>query len=118
MVIESPSFGTPTPTNGAPPLIELVVVNPLVAPGVLLIDPAAPELPELSGVPKVPDPFVAPAGELPPPSVGKPVLPAAPPAPGEAPNPPGDEDPNPLDPGEEAPNALDPGDEDPYAEPV
>jgi len=22
MVIESPSFGTPTPTNGAPPLIE------------------------------------------------------------------------------------------------
>jgi hypothetical protein len=108
IVIESPSFGTPTPTNGAPPLIELVAANPLADPGVF-VEPA-PELPELSGVPDVPGPFVAPLGELPPPSVGKPVLPAAPLAPSD--------DPIPPPPGEEDPNALDPGEEDPYAEPV
>jgi hypothetical protein len=105
MVIESPSFGTPTPTNGAPPPIALVEVNPLVAPGVLLIEPAAPELPELSDAPKAPDPLVIPPGELPPPSVGEPVLPAAPLAPSDDPNPPPGEDPNPLDPGDEDPNA-------------
>jgi hypothetical protein len=41
-VIESPSFGTPTPTNGAPPLIELVVANPLADPGVF-VEPAPGE---------------------------------------------------------------------------
>lgn len=86
-VIDSPSFGTPTPTNGAPPPVKLLA-------DWLAIPPAEPiEL-------------VEPAAEL---SVGV----VAPPTPPGAPIPPGDEDPNPLVPGDEDPNPPIPGDAPP-----
>jgi hypothetical protein len=83
-VMESPSFGTPTPTNGAPPLDPGPdwLAIPLADPSVLVIpDPEpVPDAPSVAG------PLVA----VPPPSVG--AL--------EPPNPPDEDDPRPPDPDE------------------
>jgi hypothetical protein len=99
-VMESPSFGTPTPTNGAPPLDPGPdwLAIPLADPSVLVIpDPEpGPDAPSVAG------PLAAPLVAVPPPSVG--AL--------ELPSPPGEDDPNPPDPEDEYP-----GDDDPNPEP-
>jgi hypothetical protein len=95
IVIELPSFGNPTPTNGPPPpgipVPDWLLTSPLTEPSVF----GAPELELLE--PRVGVPLV----DEPPPSVGVPDDP-------EDPNAldPDDEDPNPLDPNEELPKLL------------
>ena len=97
IVIESPSFGTPTPTNGAtlPENVEadcppIVPGDPLVpvCPEPELLAPNPPEVPPIE-LPNPPWVFVPPS-ELPPPNV-------------DPPNPPDEEDPNPPPPGDEPP---------------
>ena len=99
-MIDSPSFGIPTPTNGAPPpgrppFPDVLLAIPAAEPNVFPA-PCPGVFDELSE-PSVAGPFVAPLVELPPPNVGK-LVPPNPLAPGdEDPKPlPEDEDPNPL----------------------
>src|ERR1700723_973339 len=83
MVIESPSFGIPTPTNGAPPLVPVPwLAIPAAEPNVLFeFEPGVPVPDELSDEPSVAGPFVPVLDELPP-SVGM-AEPPRPPAPGD-----------------------------------
>src|SRR5271163_4612818 len=121
-MIESPSLGIPTPTNGDPPPVKLVA-DWLATPGDELEDVD----PEVS-VPLVAPPVVAVAPVVAvEPVVGELVLPKLVPD-DEDPNAlvpgddepkalvPGEEEPNALDPDDEEPNALDPGDEEPNAD--
>jgi hypothetical protein len=110
-MIEVPSFGIPTPTNGAPPPVKLVadwlatpgepevvdpeVSVPLVAPPAVVVEPVVEVEPVVGEL--VPPKLLVPGDEEP-----KALDPD-------------DESPNALDPDEEAPNALDPDDDEPYA---
>jgi hypothetical protein len=95
VMIEPPSFGIPTPTNGDPPPVKLVA-DWLATPGDELVDVD----PDVSVPPVAPPVAVEPG-------VVDPVLPKL--------LVPGDEDPKALDPDDEDPNALDPAEEEPYA---
>jgi hypothetical protein len=104
ILMESPSLGIPTPTNGAPPPVEVPVdwlAIPAAEPSVFVVPEPVPELsgepeaPEVPEEPSVAGPFVPLVVEDPPPSVGMPDDPPGPPVPG---------DPNALDP-DELPNA-------------
>jgi hypothetical protein len=105
-MIEVPSFGIPTPTNGAPPPVKLVA-DWLAIPG----DEPAGVDPEVVD-PEASVPVVAPLVVAVDPEAVEPVV-----AELVLPNPlvAGDEDPNALDPGDEDPNALDPEEDEPYA---